>query len=537
MIPGTLLEAGPAKLLRAGVLAAPIACIAGIFLMTAGTDESWIVSGVRGLAEHGRYGAESPYRSAHSTGGAYTVVAAGLHVVGGGRLEVVRLVSVLGFAGLLLLLWRLGDRVQGNRTAAPWIMGAAIIALPGTFMLGSQAYGEILATALVVAGALAWGSKAGGTWGRRAWVGVILGTAAATRLHCILALAALPVGALMNPGRRRAELIDAIAAGIVGVAVFALQYHALWWISADPGSAGENMKASGFKLQEGGLAYLIPLKLDYWTISQGFLPLLAMVAVVAGWIWARPRVAAPQGPDALLAFSILMWGAWLVQAPIPHLRYAWPGLVGLAIVGGLVLAILADRWAQAGGILARTGVTWAAVSMLVAGYMDAARTYQLGESDILSWQLQRAMPLQIEFGPLRALRSQKSFVQRLNRIPPDEIVATVGFDTALSLLTRRTIVPASAYLPGPPLSDLQPLRHAPGTMPRWLAITPFVNRFPLGRIPPELHRWIEQNCRFDCKFGPYVLYEVTGKFPESSTAMDLHLWAPRLPLVPDPGRP
>lgn len=525
---GPWLEVASAKALRAGVLAAPVACLAGIFLMTAGTDESWIVSSIRGLAEHGTYAAESPYRSVQSTGGAFTVAVAALHVLGGGRLEVIRLISVLSLAGLLVLIWRLSDRVLGTRTLAPWIMSAALLAVPGTFMLGSQAYGEILATALIVAGALLWGTKPCGTWDRRLWTGLILGSAAATRLNCLVALAALPLAALMNRGRRRAELVDAGIALAAGAIVFTLLSQGQVWMSVDPTTAGRTFETSGLTLEQGlNLGYLIPLHLEYWSIAQGFLPFLVIAVILAGWAWARPQVTAPQGVDFLLCFALAMWGAWLLRAPIPHLRYAWPGLAAFAIVGGLVLAIWGARLLSSSSPWMRSAVAWFAVALLATGYLDAARTYQHGESDVLSWQWHRAIPSRIEFGPLRALRSQKAIVRRLNELPKEDIVATFGFDTALSLLTRRSIVPVRAYYPEAGVVDLQPLPHAPGAKPRWLAITPFVNRFPGRRITPELDRWIEQNCRLDCQFGPYVLYEVTGRYPDSPEVLSLHDWTPR----------
>jgi len=534
-MPGSFVEVAPSRLLRAGVIAAPLACLIGIFAMTAGTDESWIVFGVRGLAEHGQYGAESPYRSVHSTGGAYTAVAAGLHLLGGGRLEVVRLVSVLGLAGLLYLIWRLANHSLGVKSDAPWLMSAALLALPGTFMLGSEAFGEVLATALVVGGACLWGGSPGGAWGRRVWTGLLLGTAAATRLNCIIALAALPLAALLVPGRRRSELTDAGIALIVGAVAFAIQSQLLVRISVDPGMAATTLTTSGFTLEgEHKLSYLIPLTLDYWITAQNFLPFFVIAAVLLGWAWARTQVAAPQGADFLIIFSVLVWGAWLVKAPIPHLRYLWPGLAALAIVGGLVLSVLARRLASSDRPLARAAPAWLAVSLLFTGYVDAARTYENGESDILSWQWQGATARRIEFGPLRALRSQKSIVARLKKIPSDQNIACIGFDTALSLLTRRPIVPVEAYYPGVNHPDLQSAPRASGPKPRWLAITPFVNRFPNGGMTPALHRWIEQNCRMDCRFGPYVLYEVTGTYPESPAVLALHPSTLQLPLVTQP---
>ena len=533
---GVLLQTAPQKLLRAGVLAAPLACFVGVFLMTAGTDESWIVLGVRGLAEHGRYGADSPFRSVHSTGGAYTVAAAALHLLGGGRLAVVRLVSVLSLAGLLFLTGRLAEKSLGAKSGAPWFMSAALLAVPGTFMLGSQAYGEILATMLVVAAAVVWGAKPTGSWGRRLWTGVLLGTAVATRLNCAVGFVALPFAALLNPGRRRSEIVDAAIAAVVAGALFGIESQGLWRLSVDPQTAQEANKSYGQNVSGLNLGYFIPLRLSFWSIAQDFLPFVAIAAILAGWCWARPRVKTPQGADFLLTFSVLMWGVWLVWAPIPHLRYVWPGLAGLAIVGGLILGVIDSRPAPPEDSGGRIGLGWIAVSLLVMGYMDAARTYAHGESDILSWQWHRGAPTIVEFGPLAARRSQKQMVQRLNELPRQEVVATVGFDTALSLLTRRSIVSVDAYYAGIVKADLQPIANPAGAMPRWLAITPFVNRFPFGRMTPAVYRWMELNCRLDSRFGPYLLYEVTGKYPDAPEIFALDAWGSKLPLT-DAKRP
>src|SRR4051812_46777802 len=122
-----LLRAGE-TLLRVGVIFVPVACLAGIFLMTAGTDETWILFGPRGLAEYGRYEAQSPFLGVHSTGGLHTALAALLHLIGGGRIEVIRLLSVLSVTGLLYVLWRWALRfdLEGPHR---WLLTAAPLAV------------------------------------------------------------------------------------------------------------------------------------------------------------------------------------------------------------------------------------------------------------------------------------------------------------------------------------------------------------------------------------------------------------------------
>lgn len=523
---------------KAGVLCAPLLCAIGCFLITASTDECWILEGVRGLADHGTYGQGSPFRSVHSTGGAYTLAATVLYKAGQGRLEIVRVVSVASVAGLLYALLRWNALATGRKDEAGWLGAAALFAVPGTFMLGSQAYGEVLATLLVVVGAMLWGTLPAGTWRRRLWVGVILGMAGATRLNCLLALAGLPAAALFPRDRRRDELVEAGLTLLVGMAVFLIAWKLLWWFSVDPGSADASRKVYGRQTPWGvPPGYLVPLWLDFWSIGRDFLPFFVLATISAGWAWARPRVASPRGADLLLSSAWLMWLAWHAQSPIAHLRYLWPALACFAAVGGLALSVLYQQIGEARPPSSRQAVVAVALAVLVTGYMDAARTFLHGDGDVLSWEWQRATAHTFQFGPFRSLRSQKAVVHRLREIPTDQTIATFGFDAALSFLTKRSIRTVGSYYPGAGARDdayQASSDSSAGKLPRWIVLTPFVNRFPNGHLDAALHRWIEDNCRLDVRFGPYVVYEVTGRFPPTSEIFTLDLWEPRLPLVPRP---
>lgn len=510
-------------LLRVGVILVPIVCLAGVFLMTAGTDEAWILFGVRGLVEHGHYGADSPFSSVQSTGGLHTALAALLHLIGDGRIEVIRILSVLSIAALLFTLrqWALRFNIKGPHC---WLVTAAPLLAPGTLLFGAQAYGTVLAFLLVTVGLMSWGELEPGSWRRRLLTGLMIGTAAATRPDCVFALFA-PLAAVLLTRSNRIHLLDSTRVLIIGGFVFLFQAYLLWILSVNllwkPEAYGAG---SPFSIPFG---YLIPLRLAYWSIGQSFMPIAVAVLSSIGWIRARLEVNKPYGIDALLAFAWLAMLAWLFQAPIPHLRYLWPALAAFASVGMLALALLLQTPVRHSGSVLVLGI-----ALLAMGYLDGARSFLHGESDILSWQLSRETSYSLQYGPFHHLQYQRAIVSRLLQIPPDEPIATIGFNTALSFLTRRTVVPVQAYYPEEGKEGVvtyMPATANPPVRPRWIVITPMVNHYPNSFMSHQLYDWIKANCRVADRQGPYVLYEVLGSFPEKPDIFTFDLWGPSPP--------
>lgn len=510
-------------LLRTGVILVPIACLAGAFLMTAGTDETWILFGVRGLVEHGQYAAESPFNSVQSTGGLHTVLAALLHLIGDGRIEIIRILSVLSIAALLFTLrqWALRFNIKSPYC---WLVTAAPLLAPGTLMFGAQAYGTVLAFLLVTVGLMSWSELEPGSWRRRLLTGILIGTAAATRPDCAFALFA-PLAAVLLTRSNRTHLLDSTLVLIIGGLVFLLQAYLLWLLSVNllwkPESYGVG---NPFSIPFG---YLVPRRLAFWSIGQSFMPFAVAVLTSIGWFHTRVGVNKPFGIDALLAFGWLAMLAWLFQAPIPHLRYFWPALAAFSVVAMFALALLFQAHARHAGYVLALGI-----ALLAMGYLDGARSFLHGESDILSWQLSRETQYSLQYGPFRHLQYQRAMVNRLQQIPPGEPIATIGFNTALSFLTRRPVVPVQAYYPEEGKESVifwRPASTIPPVRPRWIVSTPMVNHYPNSYMSHHLYEWLKANCRVADRQGPYVLYEVIGAFPDDPEVFSLDRWGPNLP--------
>ena len=513
-------------LFRTGVVLVPIACLAGSFLMTAGTDETWILFGARGLAEHGSFEAGSPFHSVLSTAGLHTVLAALLHLIGDGRLEVIRLLSVSSIAALLftLRIWALRFGLEGP---SRWLLTAAPLLVPGTLMFGAQAYGTVLAFLLVAGGLILWGELKPGSWRRRLWAGILVGIAAATRLDCIFALVA-PLAAALMTRSKRAQVVDGVLVLAIGGALFLLHAYLIGLVSL-VGTAKETAAYGLASPFETSLGYVVPLRLAFWSIGQSFMPFALAVLASVAWVRARAAVARPHGADALLAFGWLMTLAWLIQAPIPHLRYLWPALTAFACVGVLALALLLQSAARSAAAVLAIGI-----ALLATGYLDGARSFLHGESDILSWELSRETRYSLQYGPLRQREYQRAIVRRLLQIPPEQPVATIGFATTLSYLTHRIVVPVQSYYPraaGDIAVTWEPPAANPPLRPRWIVFTPMVNRYPNSYMSQRLYNWIEANCRLADRQGPYVLYEVLGSFPATAEIFSLDRRGPSLPLL------
>ena len=155
-----------------------------------------------------------------------------------------------------------------------------------------------------------------------------------------------------------------------------------------------------------------------------------------------------------------------------------------------------------------------------------------GESDILSWQLSRETSYSLEYGPFRHLQYQRAIVKRLLQIPADEPIATIGFNTALSFLIRRTVAPVQVYYPDDGKESAviwRPAAMNPPVRPRWIVFTPMVNHYPNSFLSHQLYEWIKSNCRVADRQGPYVLYEVIGPLPDNPDVFSLDHWGPNLP--------
>jgi hypothetical protein len=85
----------------------------------------------------------------------------------------------------------------------------------------------------------------------------------------------------------------------------------------------------------------------------------------------------------LLPFAWLSTLAWLIQTPIPHLRYLWPALASFGLMLGLGLAAFEHRSRERGTAGTRVLLLALAMSSLLMSAGSTLRHLVHGESNII----------------------------------------------------------------------------------------------------------------------------------------------------------
>lgn len=498
------------RLLTVAAFILPLEILLGVFCLSAGTDETWTLFGVRGLAEHGAYGAGSPLSAVPTAGGLYTALTSLLHIAGGGRLEVIRLASVGSLLVLAFGLFR-WVRSELGPGPAPWLAVLSLVAVPGTVVVGSQAYGGAPAVVTAVFGLWVSTRLEPGSWTRGLLVGALLGLAAATRWN-VAPVVGAPFAAAVLTRASRKEIADGAIAFIVGVATFVGLVYALLLISVEVPDASHLRGASGTDAGPLPLAYLIPFRLKFFLVAESYVQVGLLASVVAGWALVRGRFREPRFLDGLVAFGALLWAAWLLKAPIAHLRYLWPALAVFAFVGFTTLALVYQDARASEGLRVQAAILFVVFAFVGAGALRSGRVLLHSGSDVISWEWNRRVPIRHDFGPFRYKIAEGQVVARLRALPEDDEIGVLGSLAPLAFLSRRTMRPVK------PPDTAEGTRTAVALEaprpPRWIVVTPGINDYPGLFITPGVASWLSQACRLDSDFGPYRLYEVTGEFPE-----------------------
>jgi hypothetical protein len=492
------LEGALSALLRGGVVLSLALSFAAVFLLTLSVDEAWILLGIQPLLE-GAGSSPYPMAPAATTGGLHTLVEAAITSIAGHAVWPQRLfpfVSLMAIVGLLLR-WA---RFDLGSWAPAWLVPAPLLALPGTLVLAATAHGAVPVFLLVLVTIAAWEKTGGRRVTRWMVCGLLLGLVAATRVNCAVIFPALLVCAWVRRSQRPGVLLDAAAVCAIGGAVLLANFWILGALTPADAAPKDYGAATGLGFL--GLDWRI---LGSWVVGASFLPIPLMVlATAVSW-----RIDTRGGPLWILTtFGWLLFGAWLIVAPEPHLRYLWPGMASFAVVLGLGLA-RSYQWArEEGQPLARASALAVALACVVAGLGTTTRHVAYGDLTLITAEWSRWKGLDpVPTG--RWLSHQRAAVRYLEEwSPPDETVAALGYGLDLRYLSDR------------PLFGLgQLVRRGDGKpeeLPRRLVLTPVVGSFVFLR--PAGVRWFQENTRLDARVGGYSFYRVTGTYPRDPMA-------------------
>jgi len=482
--------------IQAGLGVALLVACASAVWMSLAADEAWILYGINGLVEHGKYSV--PYGTgAVTTGGLHTIVEFVLAFVAGRSVPVAR---AFPLACLALMLWGILSwaRRAGMSTPAAFIVGCVVIGIPGTLTLAGSAFAAVPAAFLIVSGVRLWDPIGGGGLKRRWASAAICGLAAATRLQCLVILPALLLGSRL---RRKAG--PDIAAGglglVVGAALFAACFAGLMSLTDSVDRSMAHTKLSlGFDV--GAIvSRLVEMPLTASRLAA--IPFLIAASLVPRWL-ERDGFGESERLRVLVWFGWMSWAVWLLAAPIPHLRYLWPGLAAIACVLGFGLGQLYERGRKLDSAARRIAASLIGVACLVFGIGGGIRNLAVGDLNVVIWEWRQLIPRgEAGFG---SLGDQAKMAEHLRRLPAHTRIGTPDHPVELAFLSRRWIQPLSWY---------RTPQFSADPVPDLILITPHLG----NRVhpPPALSRWLQNGCDPEVRFGAHVLCRIRGSAPKN----------------------
>ena len=487
-----------AAALRTSVVVWALLAVAAVFVMTLGTDEAWVLNGLRSVLQP-----QVEHLSTElvvTNGGPFALVNLLIEWAGGSRVWLHRLVS-LACLGLSLML------VLRHRSSAPtapstqWLMLAPLVAVPGAAEVGTAALGTSMGLLLMLASLSVWAAPQAALVWRVVGGGLLYGLAAAARFDLVLVgPAVLLASSLRLTAERRLELhlnLGAWAFVAIGVALFLLNQ---WAMSLPANAMAANEVSASAGLDPWSLNY--PKQLNQWfTLTMlAPLPWLAVMTISAFW-WphaatAASRADAPRFETLLAATGAVLLAAWLVRAPIPHLRYAFPALFCFAALAAFGLRELLGRALASGStrhVLLCHGVGLACV---LGSIGTTTRSLVMSDSDYASWEWTHEMPFDY-FRRFEARQHQQEAAAFLrDQLPADtRLYSYVPY--ALRYLTNRPVVAIDKA----PVADAG-VSHAQ----RYLVLTPAIGTY--FSMKPESAMWIVAQAPLVKQIGRYSIYKL-----------------------------
>lgn len=483
-------------LVKIGIAGLLLLNLALVFFLTLAFDEAWLFTKYAEIFDQQKH----TWKLAHmsfTNGGPFTYLGTLIYSLFGANTVAFRLMSVGSLLGILGICWSWSRRWYKDRETGLLLL-AVVLGVWGTIKLGSTAFGAVPGMLLLLLGVYFWGELQQ-NWKRWLLCGALFGCAAATRLNLIAIFPALLIAVAFQPDRRK----DAVVICFFGALIYGLNLLLMMGIS--PISTAEFVHFTVDFTEMNSLWIDYPRFLNKWVVVNGFLPMYLMVGATAYAFWSeRPSKNVMQ---LLVVFGWVHWVAWMLKAPIPHQRYFWPTILSFTIVLGDALASLFE-WGKA---QERKEVCYAVigcvVGVLVMGGGDAFRSLVHGETNLLSWEGSREVPISY-FHAFDHLHEQKQMAEYLREhVAEDEEIAVMGYNMELEFLSGRKIVPLEYYRNNPEAQ-----------LPKRVLSTPMIGTF--YRLQPECIVWCKKNLKPEVRYGGYVLYRVEGSYPADFSILE-----------------
>lgn len=491
-----MMEKQPAWLMPVHAAVVAVFCLTfgiGVFALTVEPDEVWNL-----MSTMKAFGLPLPPTSAvnqpvTTTGGLHFLLHGVVALVRSGDIVFHRAISIATTLLLLFIVFKTVAFHINDRVLAA--AGTALFAAaPGFLLQASLATSEVIATTAILLAALFWFRFGSKSTGFAALGGVLFGIACATRMTCLAMLPAILVWSIFTKRGWSGQLVFPVIAIAFAVAIF-LGLTATYFAAFGDTPWSEFMVASG---SASGVSRAFPglmLRLNYLAVSDGIFPLTGLLAL-AGWF--VHRASSEQNKQGMVSFCGLLllaggagWLAWLLKAPIPHIRYLWPALplIWLAIIM-LGLSELHRVNHPRALVIAHLTI----VCICFGQVLLNVRMLAVGDSLTLVYEAARRTELGTPRKLFEVRKHQQAMADHLAGLPKSAKVHA---------LSEPAVYPMT-FLSGRTIASLSEFGEASVT--RYLLI----QAYDRSIWPASWDRisWLQNNAKLEVRHGDYWLYRI-----------------------------
>ena len=486
-----------------------ILILVAIRFLTIEADEAWMLLSVGQLAG-GPFAANGVVSApAVTSGGLYAAIHYPL-MLAGQPIEVHRLISFV-FAGLTLVTVYMIVRAQHTEMCVGLLGVVAFMTVPGFLLQAGMATAEMTSTFLLIAGAWYWTKRGNATLAGSVMSGILFGLSSATRMSALIALPAIVVWAPYFARSFRRPILHTLVACVAALAIFILS-TAAYYLLFRMGDSDSFVSSLG--VSTGVFDYRdISSWLAYFLASENLFPIVTLVVSALALALAPPAgsfAAARPLCVLLLLIGVIGWVAWIVKAPIPHLRYLWPALPALWLCGTLLLL----GWlTELGPGRSRLLLQAAVASVWTAQFAISFREVYDGDSLAVVYEAVGRAPIKSRLVFFRARQEQNEFATLVSKLPSDVQICALKKEVSypITFLSGRKIqsisdVPRSVH----PVSNCAYLVMFPSDKNIWVPTL-------------STQEWIRSNTKLYSRLGDYSVYEINPGAPQIRSPLDVRI--------------
>jgi len=323
--------------------------------------------------------------------------------------------------------------------------------------------------------------------------GVLFGLACATRMTCLSMLPAILVWSILMRRGWSARLVYPVLA-IAMAALVWVAFVAAYFSAFGATRLSEFMVAFGLSSGVSVPFEGIQMRLNYLVVGEGVIPVLAILALV-GWFMSRlDEGKEDRGTIELCGFLLLAgaagWFAWVLKAPIPHIRYLWPAIPLLWLAAILLGMSALSRSTRPKTVLMTHMVL---ILMCAAQGLLNMRMLAVGDSLALVYEFARGTRLATQTNFFAPRKSQDTMASLMASLPSSATVYALAEEAAYPM----------AFLSGRPVKSIR--QSTKTSAEDYLLVQPSDY---YRRTNWDLIGWVQANTTLMAQHGKYELRRV-----------------------------